>query len=345
MWNTHPSVGKRGAVAGDRVKGIRRVKNPKLLLLAVLLCVASFSASAQLNDTYVIAASANQQGAFGTHWKTRFSIFNPHLDYPLVVSVTFLPTGGATGIEELIELPANSLAYSDNLLDDLFEISSGGGSLLVATFPEDNRGVPDDIVSRSFLVTSDTYNDTPAGTFGQTIPGVWAGLLDYDSDGISSVAHNIRNQGIWRTNIGAVNLGRCSVTVRVNAYDADGHTVLEQAPLSVPPLGHIQDRLPVSLERGSLEFFVEDPCATDDARFAVVFPYTSTIDQGTGDPTYQTPTLLAEPNILFAKGQKIDPRTIGTKIDASHARRVRAQAERRGRATLKRSTEGWQITK
>jgi hypothetical protein len=235
------------------------------------------------------------------------------------------------------------MAYSDNLLEDLFGIE-GSGSLLVATFPEDNPGLPDDILSRSFLVTSDTYNNTGAGTYGQTIPGVWTGLLDYDSDSISSVSPIVRNTGVWRTNVGAVNLGACAVNLLVNVYDGDGHTVLNHASLPIPPYGHNQAPLEVAIEVGSVEFFVDDPCANDSQRYAVVFPYTSTIDRRTGDPTYATPTLLAEPGILFAKGQKIDPHSLGKKIDVSYARGVRAHAQRIGTARLMHEATGWKIT-
>lgn len=303
--------------------------------------------AAQVNDTYVIPAAANVEGAFGTRWMTQFSVFNPQLDWPLVVSVTYIPTGGAVGREELIELPPNSLAYSDNLLADLFGVQ-GGGSLLVATFPEDNPRVPDDVISRAFLVTSSTYNNSRNGTFGQTIPGVWTGLLDYETDGISSVSHGIRNIGRlgWRTNVGAVNLGRCSVTMRVSVYDADGRRILNQHPFIVPPLGHIQDRLPVEVESGTVEFFVQDPCWASDNDYAVVFPYTSTIDQLSGDPTYQQPTLLASPGSIFAKtGMRVDPLNVGKKIDSKYARNVRALAETRGRARLVRTEKGWQITR
>jgi hypothetical protein len=322
------------------------VKLSKLLLIALMMC-ASLPAMAQMNDTYVIPVSANARGAFGTHWMTRFSLFNPQLDYPLTVSVTYLPTGGAQGAEELVEIPANSLATSDNILDDLFDVTSGSGSLLVAAFHEDQvAGVPDTVIARSFLVNSDTFNNHPSGTYGQGIPGVWTGLLDFDYDGISSVAHNIRNEGVWRTNIGALNLGRCSVSVRVNVYDFDGNRVLTQAPLNVPPLGHIQDRLPIAIDNATVEFFVEDPCTNDDDRFAVVFPYTSTIDQRTGDPSYQQPTLLAPAGNLYAKGgQKIDPLNVGKKLDSSIARNVRSQVERRGKASLVRTEKGWKIGK
>jgi hypothetical protein len=329
------------------------VKTSKLLLrittLAALAVLAAFPAAAQVNDTYVIAASANLDGGFGSHWATRFSVFNPHLDYPLTVSITLLPTGGARGSEELVDIPANSLAYSDNLLADLYNVH-GGGALLVAAFAEDNPGVANTVLARSFLVVSDTYNNLPSGTYGQTIPGVWAGLLDYDFDGISAIAHGVRNISRlgWRTNVGAANLGRCSVTLRVSVYDADGHTVLNKAPLVIPPLAHFQDSLPVTIESGTVEFFVDDPCSLDSNRFAVVFPYISTIDQYSGDPAYQVPTLLASPSVLYSKGQEAksgDTTATGKKIDSAYARGIRDQVERLGTARLQRTVKGWQIVK
>jgi hypothetical protein len=321
------------------------VRTNKLLLLA-LLCIASLPAFAQVNDTYVIPVTGNVPGAFGTRWMTQFSIMNPHLDYNLKVSITYLPTGGGVGIEELVTLPPNSVAWSDNILGDLFE-RSGSGSLLVATFAEDNPGVENSVLARSFLVTTNTYNNASSGTYGQTIPGVWAGLLDFDYDGISSIAHGIRNLASegWRTNVGAVNLGRCTATLYVILYNVDGHRISERQFL-VPPLGHIQDRLPDEVDMGSIEFLVDDPCANDDDRYAVVFPYTSTIDALSGDPMYQSPTLLASPSALFAKGKKITSTTeLGKKIDSSIAAKVRAQAERRGEAQLIRSKGRWQIVK
>ena len=321
------------------------MKTYRSLLAAALLMMVAIPAMAQVNNTYVIPAAANVSGAFGTHWMTRFTIFNPHLDRDLTVSVTWLPTGGAEGFEELVELPPNSLAYSDNILEDLYGVTNTSGALLVATFPEDNPGVPDTVFDRSFLVNSDTFNNHPNGTYGQGIAGEWIGLYDYDSDLISSVSHGIRNSGFYRTNIGAVNLGSCGVTLYVNAYDANGNTILSQAPFGIPPYGHMQDRLPVAVGNGSVEFFVYDPCAADDARYAVVFPYTSTIDQRTNDPSYLYPKLLASPSILYAKGKKIDTLNVGKKIDTTYARKVRGNMLRRGTARLVQTDEGYKITK
>jgi hypothetical protein len=304
------------------------MNSSRYIFIALLLVVVSLPLAAQINDTYVIPASANAAGNFGTRWLTQFSVFNPQLDYPLTVSVTFLPTGGGAGMEKTFTVPANGTVLSDNILDDLFGIKSGSGALLVATFPEDNPKAPNDVLSRSFLITTNTYNNVKSGTYGQTIPGVWAGLQDFGSEGISAVAHGIRNVSRlgWRTNVGAVNLGRSNVTLRINIYDADGKTIKQGSTLDIPGLGHRQASLPAEVDGGSIEFFVDDPSHT-----AVVFPYSSTIDDLSGDPTYQGPTLLASAKTLFKMGT---PVTLGRKIDSDFARGIRASAARLGHASI-----------
>jgi hypothetical protein len=322
------------------------VKASRYIILGFLLSLVSLSLAAQINDTYVIPAAGNAPGALGTTWATQFSLFNPQ-SYELKVSVTFIPTLGGKGTEVLVRLPANSVDFSDNVLKDLYGIS-GTGALLVATFPKDNPTVPNRVVDRAFLVETDTFNNSRNGTFGQTIPGVWAGLQDTSVDGITGIAHGIRNlqsQG-WRANVGAVNLGRTSVTMRVSVFDIDGHTILNKAPFTIPPLAHFQDRLPIEVDRGSVEFFLEDPSSD---KSAVVFPYVSVIDALSGDPTYHSPTLLATPRVLFpngtaaAKAAMTSLSSPGKKIDNEYAQAVRDNASRMGEATLLRMGSGYRI--
>lgn len=292
----------------------------KRLLAATFLSFLATAAVAQVNDTYVIPAAGNTPGARGTNWQTELSLFNPQT-YDLTISVTLVPTGGGQGLEKLITVPPNAVAHYYNLLDTVFSYH-GGGALLLATFPEDNPKVPNDALSRSFLATSQTYNNTSSGTYGQTIPATWVGMQDFKAEGVSAVAHGISNSNLkaWRTNVGAVNLGRSSVVMRVNVYDFDGNTIIKDAPFTVPPLGHIQDRLPVEVDRGSIEFFVDDPSGN-----AVVFPYVSTIDQLSGDPRYQQPVLLASAKYLFGKTAAATM-TPGKKITIDDARAVRENA-------------------
>jgi hypothetical protein len=330
--------------AGTR-KGFT-MKASRYIVFSFLLSLVSFSLAAQINDTYVIPAAGNTPGALGTLWATQFSVFNPQ-SYDLRVSVTFVPTGGGKGLEKLIRVPANSVTFSDNILADLYTLSNTTGALLVATFPEDNPGVADNVVARSFLVETNTFNNSHNGTFGQTIPGVWAGLEDTSNPqtSITAIAHGIRNlklQG-WRTNIGALNLGRTDVTMRVSVYDIDGHTILNKAPFNIPPLAHFQDPLPIEVDRGSVEFFLDDP-----SKQAVVFPYVSVIDALSGDPTYHSPTLLAKPSVLFPNGSVAAKAALlestGRKIDTEYARGVRDNATRLGEATLLRTTQKQRTT-
>jgi hypothetical protein len=302
----------------------------KRFLLPLLLFCSALPLAAQVNDTYVIPAVGNTPGAFGTRWMTQLSIFNPQLDYALKVAVVYIPSGGGRGLEALLTVPPNGGWFSDNALEDIFGVS-GTGALVAATFPEDNPGVPNATLDRSFLVTSNTFNNSRSGTFGQTIPGIWTGLQDFATDHISAVAHGVRNlsaQG-WRTNVGAVNLGRESVKLRVTVYDYDGRTLQSDIPFTVPPLGHLQDTLPVQVDRGSIEFFLDDP-----SQDAVVFPYISVIDQFSGDPSYQTPVLLAGAKSLFAKGV-LKPTEIGKKIGLETARKARANADSIGEVKMK----------
>ena len=293
------------------------------VLLTFLIAVAALPLAAQVNDTYVIPVSGLTAGAFNTQWQTQLSIFNPQLDHALRVSMTFIPTGGARGKEAFVDIPPNASYLTDNVLKDVFN-TTGTGSMLIATFPEDNPGVPNAVLDRAFLVSSNTFNNSKNGTFGQTIPGVWTGL---QGDGISAVAHGVRNlaaQG-WRANIGAVNLGRQSVTMRVTVYDYDGNTVRKDMPFTLPPLAHLQQALPVEVDSGSVEFFLDDPSGQ-----AVVFPYVSVVDQFSGDPAYQTPVLLASAKSLFAKKAVARTAEVGKKIDIEIARSVRENAERLG---------------
>ena len=305
------------------------VKRSATTLAALAFTLFAIPLVAQVNDTYIIPAVANAPGAYGSRWMTQISIFNPQT-YALKVSVTYIPAGGGRGLEKLITVHSNAVAFADNSMYEIFG-ASGSGAYLVATFPEDNPAVANDMVSRSFLVTSNTVNvQSDGGTFGQTIPGVWTGLQDYQSDGISAISHGIRNLDRygWRTNFGAVNLGSTDVSLRVTVYDADGNTLVKNATYTVPAQGQMQWRLPVQVDHGSVEFFVDD-----STNKGVVFAYTSTLDRYTSDPMYESPTLLASAKYLFGK-TAIAQTAIGRKIGIDDARAVRANADRLGEAVL-----------
>ncbi len=304
------------------------VKASGTILFSLLLLFLALPLAAQVNDTYVIPVVANSQGGFGTRWMTQLSIFNPQVHYSLKVSVSYLPTGGGNGLEALITVPANSVAFTDNALQEIFN-RTGSGAFVIATFPEDNPGVPNDTVSRSFLVNSNTFTkQSDGGTMGQTIPGIWTGLQD---DGITAIAHGLRQLSAfgWRTNFGAVNLGSTAVNLHINVFDRNGGTLVNDRVYSIPPQAHMQWGLPVEVDQGTIEFSIDDP-----TKKAVVFPYTSTLDRYTNDPMYQSPPLLASAKVLFGK-TAFDPTAVGKKITLDDARAVRAAMTSIGEVELK----------
>jgi len=312
-------------------------------VIAILAFTLALPLLAQVNDTYVVPAVGDLPGANQTVWATQFSLFNPQ-NYPLKVSLTFLPTLGSpasdNGTELSITVPSNATFFADNLMREVFKRQGIQGALLVATFAIDNPTVKDDVISRAFLVNSSTYNNARTGTFGQSIPGIFAGLQDVQSDGITGIVHGIRNtlggQG-FRTNVGAVNLGKFSAIMHLTVFDADGKVIKDSdgrsdIPLVIPPQGHVQDALPVAVDRGSIEFSVDDP-----HKDAVVFAYASVIDPLSGDPTYHSPTLLASPSVLFPKSTAaatLSVGGIGTKIDSIRAAEIRDSATHLGEVRL-----------
>ncbi|MHB0969380.1 MAG: hypothetical protein ACYC7A_07980 [Thermoanaerobaculia bacterium] len=310
------------------------------LLLAGLLCLIALPVFAQVSDTYVIPAVGKVQGGAGTNWLSDVYIMNPQR-HALNVSVVFLPTASEFQYEVIVPVPANATAFIDDAVGTLFSRATTG-SLLLATFPEDNPGVPDKMIDRAFLVNSKTFNSLAAGTFGQSIEGSFTGLFDFNYDQITAIATGVQNWGTnrvngFRTNVGATNLGDSSVTMRVFVYDAVGNEV-RNIPFFIPPTTHMQDALPVTLQGGSVEFRIEDDLYWNDAsKYAVVFPYVSIVDNRTGDPIYVKPVLLADTGTLYGKGAKEAAAILqnpGRKLTLADARRVAERATSLGEVKL-----------
>lgn len=283
------------------------MKISRYTLTAALALFCATTAYSQVYDTYVVPVVGKADGAGGTEWLSSLYVFNPQ-QHPLLISVTFLPSGLQIGDEVLLELPANSTAVTDDVLGEWFQVS-GTGSLLIGALPTDNPSL-DDVILRSFQVRSRTYNDNPSGTYGQAIPGTFAGLLGYQFDEVTSIAEGIWNAGTigvsgYRTNVGGVNLGERTVTLLVTVYDSDGNVVEDSFDrpfeFTLHPYSHFQELLPVSGTDLTLEFLVDDPLWEDPDRRAIVFPYVSVVDNRSGDASYINPRLLASASYIYGE--------------------------------------------
>lgn len=291
--------------------------------------------SAQVSDVYIVPAAADTPGASGTYWMTDFHVMNPQA-YPLRATLVFLPTGGALASTFKLDIGANETVWADNIVAEFDDVTATTGSLLLAVLPEDNPSVAaDDYLGLSLVLQTRTFNTSASGTLGQGIPGAITGLLDLELDGLSAIATGVRNFGSsgpaasgFRANVGALNLGQSSVTLHVTTFNADGNEV-NSSPFILPPEGHWQALLPVTIDHGSIEFWVVDPEPNVDD---FVFPYVSIVDNRTGDATYIEPKLLASPS--YVAPFKTGRRTASTPIRTEQVRRVIESARYLGVATV-----------
>ncbi len=245
-------------------------------------------AAAQLSLQWMVPASANTPGLNGTDWHTDLSVHNPQ-SFELPVVLQFLPSDTDNRQADTLYLTVDPWA-TFNLWDvlgaDYFDVEGTGAILVFA----DWSLACDPQEDCDFLVTSRTYTLDPGGAggeYGQTIPGssTWVGI-DWNTLGYAA---GILNDGLnFRTNVGIASWSSDWTSVVVDVQDADG-AILESLTMDVPPFGHTQRRLPTPLEGGSLVFWLAD--GPDDA---LVFGYSSVVDETTGDASFQ----LAQPSTI-----------------------------------------------
>ena len=244
--------------------------------------------AAQLSLQWMVPAAANTAGLNGTYWHTDLSVHNPH-SFELPVVVQFLPSDTDNRQADTLYLTVDPWA-TFNLWDVLganYFATEGTGAIIVIA---DLQLPCEPLEECDFLVTSRTYTLDPGGAngeYGQTIPGssTWVGI-DWNTLGYTA---GILNDGLsFRTNVGIASWSSDWTSVVVDVQDAGG-AIVESMTLEVPPYGHIQERLPTLLEGGSLVFWLED--GPDDA---LVFGYSSVVDETTGDASFQ----LAQPSTV-----------------------------------------------
>lgn len=154
---------------------------------------------------YRVGGVAHAAGRHGSSWRSNLCVTNMS-DMTAHLTVTYRHGGGA--VSEEYSLGANRAKEWVDVAESLFGLGAdSSGSVEVSS------DVP-------VLVTARTYNQGTSGTFGQYLPGADAG--DALESGQVGVLPQIKNTSDFRTNVGFVNLGPSSCTVRVRLYSASG---------------------------------------------------------------------------------------------------------------------------
>ena len=170
------------------------------------------------------------------------------------------------------------------VLDRELELAAGESRVisdLVGWLGRNGSGPLQVFSSEALTVTSRTYNQSPDGTFGQSMDGVTAtGGLE---SGESVVLMQLREDDEARTNIGIHNQWRRFARVEVELYDDDG-SLVHADTWTIPPLHTVQFNRPYRTFGGPVDI---------ESGYAVItvlsgqdlYAYGSVIDNATDDPT------------------------------------------------------------
>jgi hypothetical protein len=242
-----------------------------------------FDAPSSAATDLVLPVAARTPGFEETLWTTSLEVFNTG-SATTTVTLYFNRSGEdntnpwASG--QLV-VPARGVVVVDDLLDTLFAVEHGTGSVdLLATAP---------ILAHARIANIGGAD----GTYGQYVPAIpakWA-IGDDDAPGLNPNADIVyvfeaREDDTWRTNLGVVNLSAVATTVTARAFV--GTSALGQAAnISLPPFSHRQvDRILDHLQvpRGTSGVRVDlSVAAAASGRFLA---YGSRIDNRTGDAVF-----------------------------------------------------------
>lgn len=250
-------------------EAILKIKTVCQSFAAFMLTFAPLTLGAQ---TW-IPIVAHTPGLDSSVWQTDVSLLNT-CDIDTTVELVFhLADGEFTAT---FEIGAGRQQIFDDVVNQLAE-----GDLIGPLEIRSDVGIS---------ATSRTFNLAADGTFGQGLDGVIA------EDGFSSgelvTLQQLRQDALFRSNLGVLNMGSETAIVEVRLFDRLGSEVGDYR-MQVAPGTTAQDNRPFSRR------FSRDDIIAGWATVIVesgdgVWPYASVVDGRTGDPTTVSPQRMAD---------------------------------------------------
>jgi hypothetical protein len=216
---------------------------------------------------YVVPSVAHQPGTGGTQWRTDVGVVNRNAQ-AAAVTVTYYGAG-APVVRSASVAAGGTVEWVDVVAGLLGVTGTGSGTLHVGS------DVP-------LVVTSRTYNQASAGTFGQYYPALAVG--DALAAGQVGVLGQVKKTGAFRTNVGVVNLGTSSCTVAVRLWGGAGAALGGVKTVTAAAGRWVQvNDIFAACAAGSQEIAY----ATVEVQTAggTAWAYASVVDNATGDPT------------------------------------------------------------
>jgi hypothetical protein len=216
-----------------------------------------------------IPSVAHLPGAGNTQWRSDVSVVNPGT---VSSNLTLTLAAGGTPIVRTAALAPGATREWRDVAVSLFGASASAavsGTIEVAA-------------DRPVHLTSRTYNQAAAGTFGQYYPActVRDGLVAGDVGVLPQLGKSPR----VRTNVGILNLGGAACSVRVRLFDRTGVQKGTVRTITADP-GRWKQENDIFGTSGAGE--VEGAYATVEVETpgGRIWAYASVVDVATGDPT------------------------------------------------------------
>jgi len=229
---------------------------------------ATFDGPSGMDYAYVVPVVVHGPGESGTNWRSSVVCLN-RTDEEADLALSLATSSGTWSASATVAAAA-TMEWED-IVVDLFgappDESTAGALHVAATQP--------------LLLTSRTFNQGDAGTYGQYLPSLTT------ADALSGTDHgyllNLKGIG-FRTNVGFVNLGDSTCQVRLTLYDADGTAIGHPTDTTVAPGEWVQrndvfdsvDAQPQSLAYALVEL---------PSGIGSFWAYASVVDGDTGDAT------------------------------------------------------------
>jgi PKD repeat protein len=217
-----------------------------------------------------IPSLAHAPGASGTQWRTDVAAVNRSA-LPAALTLLFTSYDGSQTITRNATLPSGATVEWRDILVSLFGVSASAST----------KGTLKVTSTTPVALTSRTYNQAAAGTYGQYYPAV--STTTALAAGQVGIIPQIKKTTAFRTNLGALNPGTAQITVAVKLFAASGNQVGSKT-LTVPAGRWIQQD----------DIFGSSGAGNQDLAYATVeveteggraWCYASVIDGTTGDPT------------------------------------------------------------
>lgn len=238
--------------------------------------------------TWYVPGAAHAPGAGGTSWRTDLAAVNPG-PTSITFDLSFFPYDGGPRVERSHTLAAGHATEWSDVLVALFGIAAG----------DSTKGTVGISSISPLYVTSRTYNQTTAGTFGQYLPALPAASVVGKSQsrrvnvarpGDVGVIPHLKKSSEFRSNLGVQNLGVAPVTVEIKLYGKGGDQLgnTNTRTVDVGRYWQLNDVF-ATLGAGSpaIAFATVEVVSSD----GLAWFYGSVVDNDTGDPT-TVPVLL-----------------------------------------------------